>query len=87
MTMTLIEAIDAYITLRRSLGAVFSADTRVLRSFGRAFGDTPVDGIDRQAILGSATTSPGNTRASGRISTRPSTNFGSTPLPSRTRRC
>ncbi len=50
MTMTLIEAIDAYITLRRSLGAVFSADTRVLRSFGRAFGDTPLDGIDRQAI-------------------------------------
>ena len=30
MTMTLLEAIDAYITLKRSLGAVFRADTRVL---------------------------------------------------------
>ena len=39
MTMTLTESIDAYLTLKRSLGAVFSADTRVLRSFGRAFGE------------------------------------------------
>ena len=50
MTMTLLEAIDAYITLKRSLGAVFRADTRVLRSFGRAFGDIPLGGIDRKAI-------------------------------------
>ena len=50
MTMTLTESIDAYITLKRSLGAVFSADTRVLRSFGRAFGDVPLEGIDRQEI-------------------------------------
>ena len=50
MTMTLLEAIDAYITLKRSLGAVFRADTRVLRSFGRVFGDIPLGGIDRKAI-------------------------------------
>ena len=31
--MTLFEAIDAYITLKRSLGAVFSSDARILRSF------------------------------------------------------
>ena len=49
MTMTLLEAIDAYITLKRSLGAVFGADTRVLRSFGRAFGDIPLGGIESQS--------------------------------------
>ena len=50
MTMTLLEAIDAYITLKRSLGAVFRADTRVLRSFGRAFGDISLGGIDPKAV-------------------------------------
>ena len=44
--MTLLEAIDAYITLKRSLGAVFSADTRILRSFARALGDIAVEDID-----------------------------------------
>ena len=47
--MTLTEAIDAYITLKRSLGAVFSADTRVLRSFARALGDIAVHDIDPKA--------------------------------------
>jgi integrase/recombinase XerD len=47
--MTLNEAVDAYITMRRSLGAVFSADTRVLRSFSHALGDIPLDAVDPQA--------------------------------------
>lgn len=47
--MMLTEAIDSYLALKRSLGAVFSAETRILRSFGRALGDIPLDSIDRQA--------------------------------------
>ena len=47
--MTLNEAVDAYITMKRSLGAVFSADTRVLRSFSHALGDIPLDAVDPQA--------------------------------------
>ena len=50
--MKLVEAIEAYITLKRSLGAVFSADARILRSFARALGDIAVHDID-----------PGTTRA------------------------
>ena len=47
--MTLTEAIDSYLTLKRSLGAVFSAETRILRCFGRTLGNIPLDTIDRQA--------------------------------------
>lgn len=47
--MTLTEAIDSYLQLKRALGAVFSAETRILRSFGHALGDIPLDTIDRQA--------------------------------------
>ncbi len=47
--MMLNEAIDWYLTVKRSLGAVFSAETRILRSFARAIGDIPLDTIDRQA--------------------------------------
>jgi integrase/recombinase XerD len=50
--MTLSEAIDSYIILKRSLGAVFRSDTRVLRSFGRALGDVPVETISRDACHG-----------------------------------
>jgi site-specific recombinase XerD len=46
--MTLTEAINSYLTLKRALGMVFSAETRILRSFGRVLGDIPVDTIDRQ---------------------------------------
>ena len=46
--MNLKEAIESYVTLRRSLGAVFSAETRVLRSFGRTFGDRPIDMISHE---------------------------------------
>lgn len=48
--MTLHEAIDSYIALKRSLGAVFSAETRILRSFARALGDIPLDTIDAKAV-------------------------------------
>lgn len=47
--MTLTDSIESYITLKRSLGAVFSTDARVLRSFGRALGDVPLDSISRDA--------------------------------------
>lgn len=48
--MKLIQAIDAYISLKRALGAVFSADSRILRSFARALGDRPLDTIDAKDV-------------------------------------
>lgn len=47
--MTLTAAIESYLTLKRSLGAVFSADARILRSFGRVLGDVSLDSISRDA--------------------------------------
>ncbi len=47
--MMLDEAIENYISLKRSLGAVFVSDTRVLRSFGYALGNVPVETISRDA--------------------------------------
>jgi len=47
--MKLAEAVDSYLTLKRSLGAVFSAEARILRSFGHALGDIPLDEIGREA--------------------------------------
>ena len=47
--MKLEAAIDVYVSLKRSLGAVFSADTRILRSFARALGDVPVEAITSEA--------------------------------------
>ena len=47
--MTLTDAIESYLTLKRSLGAVFSADARILRSFGRVLGDVSLDSISRDA--------------------------------------
>ena len=47
--MTFTEAIESYLTLKRSLGAVFSAETRILRSFGRVLGDASLDSITRDA--------------------------------------
>jgi len=46
--MKIAEAVDSYLTLKRSLGAVFSAETRILRSFARALGDISLDAIDRE---------------------------------------
>lgn len=47
--MNLAEAVESYLTLKRSLGAVFAAEARILRSFERALGDIPLDEIDREA--------------------------------------
>jgi len=46
--MTLTEAVEGYLILKRSLGAVFSADARILRSFVRALGDVPLESIHRE---------------------------------------
>jgi hypothetical protein len=43
--MTRLPAIAAYVTLKRALGAVFTAEARSLRSFGRTLGDVPVAAI------------------------------------------
>lgn len=43
--MNLHLAIDRYVTLKRSLGGVFSAETRILRMFGRTLGDISVEEI------------------------------------------
>lgn len=48
--MKLAEAVDSYVTLKRSLGAVFSAEARILHSFVRALGDTFLDAINREAV-------------------------------------
>lgn len=47
--MKLAEAVDSYLTLKRSLGAVFSAETRILHSFARSLNDIPLDEIDGEA--------------------------------------
>jgi integrase/recombinase XerD len=41
--MKLLPAIEGYVTLKRALGAVFTVDARILRSFGRSQGDVAVD--------------------------------------------
>lgn len=46
--MMLNKAVDSYITLKRSLGAVFVTEKRILRSFVCALGDIPLDTIDPQ---------------------------------------
>lgn len=46
--MKLITAVESYIVLRRSLGSVFAAESRILRSFGSSLGDIPLEGIDPQ---------------------------------------
>jgi site-specific recombinase XerD len=43
--MKLSVAIDSYLILRRSLGAVFAAERRILRSFGKSLGDVCLDAI------------------------------------------
>lgn len=47
--MTLSEAIESYLSLKRSLGAVFSAEARILRSLGRYLGDVSLESIERSA--------------------------------------
>ena len=43
--MTLSSAADAFVTLKRALGAVFTVDARILQSFVRAVGDIPVTAV------------------------------------------
>jgi integrase len=43
--MTLTSAVDAYVGLKQSLGAVFSVDAHILAAFVRATGDVPVDTV------------------------------------------
>jgi len=43
--MTLVSAVDAYVRLKQSLGAVFSVDARILAAFVRAVGDVSVSTI------------------------------------------
>src|SRR5713101_3372393 len=47
--MTLTSAIDAYLTLKRSLGAGLKAQETILRAFGRALGEIPLDAIAAEA--------------------------------------
>jgi len=47
--MTLTSAIDASLTLKRSLGAGLKAQETILRAFGRALGDIPLDAIAAEA--------------------------------------
>lgn len=46
--MTLAGAVESYLILKRSLGAAFSADARILRSFIRTVGDAPLESIHRE---------------------------------------
>jgi site-specific recombinase XerD len=47
--MKLHAAVDSYVALKRSLGAVFAAETRVLRFFERTLGDLPIEAISPEA--------------------------------------
>ena len=50
--MMLYAAIEDYLSLKRSLGAVFAAETRILHAFGRTLGDVPLDAISPQVCRG-----------------------------------
>lgn len=43
--MTLITAVESYVSIKRSMGAVFTTDARILRSFGRALEDVSLEAI------------------------------------------
>jgi site-specific recombinase XerD len=47
--MNLSLAIHSYVTLKRSLGAVFRAETRILRRFEHLFGDVPIETLSSAA--------------------------------------
>jgi integrase len=48
--MKLIEVINAYLTLQRSLGMRFQAAGRLLRQFNREMGDPQIDKVDPEAV-------------------------------------
>ena len=47
--MTLTSAIASYVTLKRSMGAGFTAQAAILRAFARLRGDLPLDAISAEA--------------------------------------
>ena len=47
--MTLVTAIQSYVALKRSLGAVFTAQEAILRAFGRTVGDIALEAISAEA--------------------------------------
>lgn len=47
--MKLSDAIESYVTLKHSLGAVFSSEARILRFFERTLGEVSVDTISPEA--------------------------------------
>ena len=49
--MTIRDATENYIALKRSLGMVFNAEARVLRSFARALGWLSLEEVSREARL------------------------------------
>jgi integrase/recombinase XerD len=50
--MTLHTAIEDYLSLKRSLGAVFAAEARILHAFERSVGNMPLAAISPQACRG-----------------------------------
>lgn len=48
--MSLSEAIERYLSWKRSLGAVYSAEARILRSLGRTLGDITIGAVDSDAV-------------------------------------
>lgn len=46
--MNLLPAVEAYVCLRRALGADFTTAAKVLRSFGRTLGDLPLEAVGGQ---------------------------------------
>lgn len=48
--MTLCAAIDAFLAFKRALGAKYSAESRILRSFARTIGDVELDAIQPEAV-------------------------------------
>jgi site-specific recombinase XerD len=49
--MTITTAIEAYLTLKRSLGAVFREQEAILRAFARTLGDIPLEAISAEACF------------------------------------
>jgi hypothetical protein len=49
--MNLHEAVEAYIALKRALGARFDSQARVLRAFCRSVGDIDVANVKPDAVL------------------------------------
>jgi len=47
--MNLCEAVESYIQIKRSMGAVFSSDQSVLRAFARIMGDIPINTLSQEA--------------------------------------